>query len=96
LLVAMAAGAQLAGDRASFVLRVDVEGSYSLPDVASPLDDASVVTRAAAALNRDADVAIVVEGDAAAPYARVARAAALLQQAGARRIAFRTTNPNQP
>ena len=95
LLVAVAGGAQLADDRASFVLRVDSQGAYFLPDVASPVDEASVVTRAAAALSRDAGVAIVVEGDAAAPYARVARAAALLQEAGATRISFRTTNPSQ-
>jgi biopolymer transport protein ExbD len=71
-------------------LRVDSEGAFFL--AGAPLDEASVVAQAAAALGRDANVALVVEGDTAAPYASVMRAAVLLQQAGAKRIAFRTRN----
>ena len=85
-LVAVGAAGQAAGD--AFVLRVDSEGSFFLADDSAPLDEASVVARAAVALSRDADVALVVEGDTAAPYESVKRAAVLLQEAGAKRISF--------
>ena len=91
---AVGAAGQAAGDGASFVLRVDPEGSFFLAD--APLDEASVVAQAAAALGRDANVALVVEADTAAPYERVKRAAALLQEAGAKQISFRTWNAAQP
>ena len=93
-LVAVGAAGQAAGD--AFVLRVDSEGSFFLADDSAPLDEASVVARAAVALSRDADVALVVEGDTAAPYESVKRAAVLLQEAGAKRISFRTRNADQP
>src|SRR5687767_3075910 len=48
---AVGAAGQAAGDGASFVLRVDPEGSFFLAD--APLDEASVVAQAAAALGRD-------------------------------------------
>ena len=92
-LLAVGAAGQAAGD--AFVLRVDSEGSYFLADTLAPLDEASVVAQAAAALSRNADVAVVVEGDTAAPYESVKRAAVLLQEAGAKRIAFRTRNTAQ-
>jgi biopolymer transport protein ExbD len=93
-LVAVGAAGQAPEDGGAFVLRVDSEGSFFLAD--APLDEASVVAQAAAALARDADVALVVEGDTAAPYESVQRAAVLLQEAGAKRISFRTRNPAQP
>lgn len=89
-LVAVGVAGQAPGDGGYFVLRVDSEGSFFVADAAAPLDEGSVITQAAAALSRNADVALVVEGDAAAPYERVKRAAALLQEAGAKRISFRT------
>jgi len=95
-LVAAGAAAQAPDDAAAFVLRVDSEGSFSLPNAGTPLDEAEVVAQAAAALSRDADVAVVVEADKAAPYQRVTRAAALLQEAGAKEISFRTRNADQP
>ena len=94
-LVALGAAAQAPGDGAAFVLRVDSQGSFLLPGAVTPADESSVVEQAAAALRRDAGVALVVEGDAAAPYQRVRRAAALLQQAGATKISFRTRNAGQ-
>jgi len=94
-LVAMGASAQLAGDGEPFVLRVDSEGSFFLADGVAPLDEASVVAQAAAALSRNSDVAVVVEGDTAAPQQSVKRAAVLLQEAGAKWIAFRTRNTAQ-
>jgi biopolymer transport protein ExbD len=91
-LVAVNVAAQPPAARAAFILRVDSQGSFFLADATAPSDDASVVAQAAAALNRDADVALVVEGDTAAPYESVKRAALLLQEAGASRISFRTSN----
>jgi biopolymer transport protein ExbD len=89
-LVAVGIAAQSAGDGAVFVVRVDSQGSFFLADAVAPLDEASIVAQAASALARNADMALVVEGDIAAPYRSVARAAALLQEAGAKRISFRT------
>jgi biopolymer transport protein ExbD len=89
------AAAQAPDDRAAFVLHVDSEGLFSLLSAGTPLDEAGVVAQAAAALSRDADVALVVEADTAAPSQRVTRAAALLQEAGATKISFRTRNAEQ-
>ena len=94
-LVALGAAAQAPDDGAAFVLRVDSQGSFLLPGV-GPADEATVIAQAAAALSRDAEVALVVEGDTAAPYQRVTRAAVLLQEAGAKKIVFRTRNADQP
>jgi biopolymer transport protein ExbD len=91
-LVAAGAAAQAPGDQATFVVRVDSEGSFFLPGALAPADEASVVAQAAAALSRDAGIALVVEGDASAPYQSVTRAATLLQEAGAKKISFRTRN----
>jgi len=88
--VAAGAAAQAPGDGATFVVRVDSEGSLSLPGADGPVDEASVVAQAAAALSRDADIALVVEAETSAPYQSVTRAATLLQEAGAKRISFRT------
>lgn len=95
-LVAAGAAAQAPGDGAAFVLRVDSEGSFFSPGAVAPVDEASVIAQAAAALSRDADIPIVVEADTSAPYQSVTRAAALLQEAGAKKISFRTTNADQP
>ena len=92
-LVATGAAAQAPGDVATFVVRVDSLGSFFLSG--APMDEASVVAQAAAALSRGADIALVVEADANAPYQSVARAAVLLQEAGATRISFRTSNADQ-
>jgi biopolymer transport protein ExbD len=88
------APAQLATDApGTFVLGVDRQGAYFLAGSGTPLDDAAVVAQAAAALSRAAG--LVVEADQGAPYESVARAAVLLQQAGARQIGFRTRTTDQ-
>jgi biopolymer transport protein ExbD len=78
-----------------FVLSVDHQGSYFMSSAGRPLqlDDSEVVEQALAALSRAAGIELIVEADAIAPYNRVARAAQLLQQGGATRIAFRTKSP---
>ena len=94
-LAAAGAAAQAPDDGAVFVLRVDSAGSFSLPSAVTPLDEAEVVAQAAAALSRNANVALVVEADTAAPYQRVTRAAVLLKEAGGTKISFRTRNAGQ-
>jgi biopolymer transport protein ExbD len=90
------AGAQQpAAAAATFVVHVDEQGSLSVAGDPTPLDDASVVAQAAAALNRDADTQLVVEASSDAPYQGVVRAAQLLQQSGARKISFHTSAPTQ-
>jgi biopolymer transport protein ExbD len=75
-----------------FTLRVDSEGLFSatVGGAQLPLDEAAVRERASAALRAGGGVIFAVEADAAAPLARVTRAAQLLQQAGATRIDFHT------
>ena len=80
----------------TFVLSVDRQGAYSSAADGAPLDEAAVVAQATAALRRDADTALVVEAEEDAPYQSVARAAALLQQAGAKAISFRTPRADRP
>lgn len=86
---------QPAAAAATFVVHVDAQGSLSVAGDATPLDDSSVVAQAAAALNRDGDMLLVVEASSDAPYQGVVRAAQLLQQAGARKISFHTSAPTQ-
>ena len=88
-LVLARASAQLV-DAATFVVHVDRQGSLSVVGDATPLDDASVISQASAALARDANTVLIVEGESGAPYQGVVRAAQLLQQSGARKINFRT------
>jgi biopolymer transport protein ExbD len=75
-----------------FILRVDSEGLFftTVGGAQLPLDEAAVRERASAALRAGVGVVFAVETDAAAPLARVTRAAQLLQQAGATRIGFHT------
>jgi biopolymer transport protein ExbD len=89
--MATAASAQQA--RSAFVLSVDRQGSFSV--AGTGVDESSVVEQARAALSRDVNTALVVEGDEGAPFESVKRAAALLQQAGATRISFRTREADQ-
>jgi biopolymer transport protein ExbD len=78
-----------------FVLSVDHQGSYFVNASGRPLqlNDSQVVEQTSAALSRAAGIELIVEADASAPHNRVARAAQLLQQGGATRVAFRTKSP---
>lgn len=80
----------------TFVLSVDRQGSFSVAGTGVVLNESSVVERAVAALSRDADTALIIEGDEGAPFEGVERAAVLLQTAGAQKISFRTRAANQP
>jgi biopolymer transport protein ExbD len=91
--VAVGASSQpVTDDAGGFVLNVDPQGSFFVAgtSTALALSESSVVEQAVAALRRNADVKLIVEAAESAPYASVVRAATLLQQAGAKRIVFRT------
>lgn len=94
-LIGFGARAQQSADTPSeFVLHVDTQGAYFVAeDSSAPAPrESSVVEQAASALSRNPNIMLVVEADAGAPEASVVQAAELLQQAGARKIAFRTAD----
>ncbi|HTD11474.1 MAG TPA: protein TolR [Steroidobacteraceae bacterium] len=75
------------------VLSVDAQGRLYLNLGGDPrlaLDDATVATRAAAALHRNPDTPVLVKADRAVAYGRVVQAMVILQQAGARKLGFLT------
>ena len=84
---------ELLKDREPLVLSVDRDGRYYLNsggDEDAPIDEAEVARRAAAVLERDADVPVLVKADERVPYGSVVRGMVLLQQAGAKKIGFLT------
>jgi len=81
------------------VLSVDARGRLFLnvgtnPD--QPLDDATALLRATAALRRAPTRQVLVKGDQAVNYGRVVSAMVMLQQAGASKLGFLTDPPPPP
>ncbi|MEQ1439983.1 protein TolR [Fontimonas sp. SYSU GA230001] len=79
------------------VLSVRKDGAYYLnigENQKSPLSDEEVVQRIGAVVRNKPDRLILVHGDAAVPYERVAHGMALLQEAGARKVGF-VTEPRE-
>ena len=75
------------------VLSVDARGRLYLNVGATPqqpLDDATALVRATAALRRAPQRVVLVKGDAAVNYGRVVTAMVMLQQAGASKVGFLT------
>jgi biopolymer transport protein TolR len=75
------------------VLSVDASGRLYLNVGATPqqpLDDATALVRATAALRRAPQRVVLVKGDAAVNYGRVVSAMVMLQQAGASKVGFLT------
>jgi len=75
------------------VLSVDARGRLYLNLGASPqlpIDDATALARATAALRRAPQRVVLVKGDAAVNYGRIVTAMVMLQQAGASKIGFLT------
>ena len=75
------------------VLSVDAHGRLYLNVGATPqqpLDDATALVRATAALRRAPQRVVLVKGDAAVSYGRVVSAMVMLQQAGATKVGFLT------
>ena len=81
------------------VISVDARGRFYLNVGANPeqpLDDATALARATAALRRAPQRAVLVKGDSAVTYGRVVAAMVLLQQAGASKLGFLTEPPPAP
>jgi biopolymer transport protein TolR len=81
------------------VLSVDGGGRLYLNiggDEDQPIDEDTVVTRAAAVLRRDPQTPVLVKGDQTVPYGRIVQAMVLLQQAGASKVGFITEPPESP
>ena len=75
------------------VLSVDARGRLYLNLGASPqlpIDDATALARATAALRRAPQRVVLVKGDAAVNYGRIVTAMVMLQQAGASKVGFLT------
>jgi len=81
------------------VLSVDARGRLYLNVGANPqqpLDDATVLARATAALRRAPQRVVLVKGDHAVDYGRIVAAMVMLQQAGATKLGFLTEPPPPP
>jgi biopolymer transport protein TolR len=61
-----------------------------------PLDEPTVLARAAAVLRNTPETAVLVRADEAVPYGRVVTGMVLLQQAGAQKVGFVTEPPPAP
>jgi biopolymer transport protein TolR len=78
------------------ILSVDARGRLYLNVGASPqqpIDEATALARATAALRRAPQRVVLVKGDRAVPYGRVVAAMVMLQQAGATKLGFLTEPP---
>jgi biopolymer transport protein TolR len=81
------------------VLSVDAQGRLYLNigrDEDRPVDEATVVTRAAAVLRRDRETPVLVKADESVAYGRVVTAMVLLQRAGAEKVGFITDPRDEP
>jgi len=81
------------------VLSVDAHGRLYLnvgADPRQPLDDATALARATAALRRAPQRVVLVKGDRAVDYGRIVTAMVMLQQAGATKLGFLTEPPPPP
>lgn len=79
------------------VLSVDKQGRLYLnigSNEDQPIDESTVIARAAAVIRRDAQTPVLVKADETVPYGRVVTAMVLLQQAGAQKVGF-ITDPVQ-
>jgi biopolymer transport protein TolR len=81
------------------VLSVDARGRLYLnvgTTPGQPIDDATALARATAALRRAPERAVLVKGDKSVAYGRMVTAMVLLQQAGASKLGFLTDPPAAP
>jgi biopolymer transport protein TolR len=85
--------ARAANNLEPLVLSVDARGRLYLNVGATPqqpIDDATALARATAALRRAPQRVVLVKGDAAVNYGRIVTAMVMLQQAGASKVGFLT------
>jgi biopolymer transport protein TolR len=81
------------------VLSVDKGGQMYLNigrDRDRALDEATILTRAAAVLRRDKETPVLVKADEAVAYGRVVTAMVILQRAGAQKVGFITDPLDEP
>ena len=84
---------ELLKDNEPIVLSVDRDGKFYLniaDDEEAPIEEATIVELASAAIRRNAQTPVLVKADENVPYGRVVTGATLLQQAGATKIGFQT------
>ena len=62
----------------------------------APLDERTIVARAAAVMRRSPETPVLVRADERVNYGRVVTAMVLLQQAGAEKVGFVTDPPDLP
>jgi biopolymer transport protein TolR len=82
-----------ADDNEPLVLSVDRQGKFYLnigDDTGKPIDDATLVERAAAVIRRNPETQVLVKADENVAYGRVVTGAALLTQAGVQKVGFLT------
>ena len=75
------------------ILSIDAAGAFYLnlgADPETPVDDENVLTTTAAIVRRNPDTPVVIKGDEAVDFGRVAYGLALLQRAGATGIGILT------
>jgi biopolymer transport protein TolR len=85
--------ARAANNIEPLVLSVDARGRLYLNVGATPqqpIDDATALARATAALRRAPQRVVLVKGDSAVNYGRIVTAMVMLQQAGASKVGFLT------
>ncbi|HEX4376406.1 MAG TPA: protein TolR [Steroidobacteraceae bacterium] len=78
------------------VLSVDAQGRLYLNTEKTPrepIDDETALIHATAALRRNPDRVVLVNGDQAVRYGRIVEAMVILQQAGAHKVGFQTDPP---
>ena len=81
------------------VLSVDKRGQMYLNigrNEDSPVDEATILARAAAVLRRDPETPVLVKADESVAYGRVVTAMVLLQRAGAEKVGFITDPLDEP
>jgi biopolymer transport protein TolR len=81
------------------VLSVDAKGRLYLNigrDKDRPIDETTVMARAAAVMRRDPQTPVLVKADESVPYGRVVTAMVLLQKAGAQKVGFITDPQKLP
>jgi biopolymer transport protein TolR len=81
------------------VLSVDAKGKLYLNigrDKDRPIDERTVMARAAAVMRRDKQTPVLVKADESVPYGRVVTAMVLLQKAGAQKVGFITDPQKLP
>ena len=85
-------------DKEPLLVHVDRNGNYYInvgDDQDKPVDDNTLVKRAAAVLRSQPGTPVLIKGDLHVPYQKVVYAMTLLQQAGAPEVGLVTETPER-